>query len=84
MNDGLGEGEAEGSETKTTQRGKSQQLGLLALGHHLTPMHHQVLLLLICHTARGSPAHLSRGPAVTVLRPKITSANGRKAEGTDQ
>lgn len=37
---------------------------------------HRVLLLLICHSARGSPAHLSRGPAVTVLWPKITPANG--------
>lgn len=41
-------------------------------------------LLLICHSARGSPAHPSRGPAVTVLMPKITSANGGEAEGTDQ
>lgn len=45
-------------------------------GHHV--------LLLICHSARGSPAHLSRGPAVTVLMPKITSTNGREVEGTDQ
>lgn len=33
---------------------------------------------------RGSPAHLSRGPAVTTLMPKITSVNGGDAEGTDQ
>lgn len=58
-------------------------VSLLALGHYLSPLLHHVLLL-ICHTAWGSPAHLSRGPAVTVLMPKITSANGREAEGTDQ
>lgn len=37
---------------------------------------HRVLPLLMCHSARGSPALLSRGPAVTAPRPKITPANG--------
>lgn len=76
----------------TTERAKGQHfsqtegsfgVSLLALGHYLAPLLHHVLLL-ICHSARGSPAHVSRGPAVTVLMPKITSTNGREAEGTDQ
>lgn len=75
-----------------TERAKGQQFGqtassfgvsLFTLGHYLAPLPHHVRLL-ICHSARGSPAHPSRGPAVTVLMPKITSANGREAEGTDQ
>lgn len=37
---------------------------------------HRVLPLLMCHSARGSPALLSRAPAVTAPRPKITPANG--------
>lgn len=86
--DRLREGEAKDSERENDREHKRPAVwtfgvSLLALGHYLAPLLHHVLLL-ICHTARGSPAYLSRGPAVTVLMPKITSANGREAEGTDQ
>lgn len=36
--------------------------------------HHVVLLL--CHSSRGCPAHLSRDPVVTVPLPEIASTNG--------
>lgn len=62
---------------------RSFAVSLLALGHYLSPQLHHVLLL-ICHSARGPPAHLSRGPVVTVLLPKIASANGGEGRRSGQ
>lgn len=74
------EGAKKGRRFRWTER--SSGVLLLAPGHYLAPP--PPMLSSSCVTARGSPAHISRGPAVTVLTPKITSANGREAEGTDQ
>lgn len=69
-----------GPMTSTLARQRSFGVSVLALGHHLAPRPHHILLL-ICRPARGSPAQTSRGSAVTVVMPKITSANGREAGG---
>ena len=59
---------------------------MLALGHGLMVWHASpsCSARVVCHSARGSPAHLSGGNGVTVEMPKITAANGGDAERTDQ
>lgn len=52
------------------QFGQTERLfgvSLLALGQHLAPLPHHVLLL-ICHSARGSPAQIPRGHACVYTR----------------